>query len=189
MSEYQFYQFCSLSTPLSPKARDEMHSLSSRAHVTTHGATYVYNYGDFKGDEKKLLLKHFDVFFYMANWGIVELMLKYPREKIDVTEIKKYCSNGVVSCTEHDQNVVLEIRINDEDGGGGWVDGEGWLSDLLPLYDEIINKDYRLLSLTLNINRDLGYDIEETQDCEILQADLSSAQKVFLKCVGEAVVS
>lgn len=67
MSEYQYYEFCSISKPLTREARMEMASLSSRAKVSTHGASYVYNYGDFKGDPKQLLLKHFDVFSSPVN--------------------------------------------------------------------------------------------------------------------------
>jgi hypothetical protein len=63
MSEYQYYEFCRITTPLSSEARKEMVSLSSRAQVSTHGASYVYNYGDFRGNPEQLVLKHFDVFF------------------------------------------------------------------------------------------------------------------------------
>jgi hypothetical protein len=33
---------------------------------------HVYNYGDFRGKPKELLLKRFDVFFYISNFGMVE---------------------------------------------------------------------------------------------------------------------
>ncbi|MCW5590456.1 MAG: hypothetical protein KIT27_12460, partial [Legionellales bacterium] len=69
MSEYQYYEFCSINKPLSTEARKEMLSLSSRASVGTHTASYVYNYGDFRGKPKQLVLKHFDVFFYISNFG------------------------------------------------------------------------------------------------------------------------
>ncbi len=39
MSEYQYYEFCSISKPLSQETRKEMASLSSRAKVGTHGAS------------------------------------------------------------------------------------------------------------------------------------------------------
>ncbi len=47
MSEYQYYEFYRINTPLSAAARTEMISLSSRAKVGTHNASHVYNYGDF----------------------------------------------------------------------------------------------------------------------------------------------
>ncbi|EKD72555.1 MAG: hypothetical protein ACD_45C00643G0004 [uncultured bacterium] len=66
MSEYQYYEFCSITSPISSEARKAMRSLSSRANVSTHGVSYTYNYGDFKGEPKKLLLKYFDVFFILV---------------------------------------------------------------------------------------------------------------------------
>ena len=55
MSEYQYYEFCKIHAPLSSEARKEMQSLSSRAKISTHGAIYVYNYGDFRGNAKEPL--------------------------------------------------------------------------------------------------------------------------------------
>ena len=52
MSEYQYYEFCRLNKPISAPAREEMASLTSRARITTHGASFVYNYGNFRGDCK-----------------------------------------------------------------------------------------------------------------------------------------
>lgn len=80
MSEYQYYEFCKTHKPLSIYARNEMQALSSRAKITTHGASYEYNYGDFRGDPKALLLKHFDIFFYISNWGCIQLMFKYKTQ-------------------------------------------------------------------------------------------------------------
>lgn len=91
MSEYQYYEFCCISEPLSAEARREMHSLSSRAQVGTHGAHYVYNYGDFRGEPEALLLKYFDVFFYIANWGTLQLSFKYSVQDINIAEVKKFC--------------------------------------------------------------------------------------------------
>lgn len=82
MSEYQYYEFCKISAPLTAEVKKEMRSLSSRANVSTHGASYVYNYGDFRANPKELLLKYFDVFFYISNWGCIQLMFKYQRQNI-----------------------------------------------------------------------------------------------------------
>src|SRR5208282_745549 len=97
MSGYQYYEFCRIKAPISQKAREEMASLSSRANVGTHGASYVYNYGDFRGDSKKLLLKYFDVFFYISNYGTIQLMFKYKLGQVNIEELKKYDIKHVIS--------------------------------------------------------------------------------------------
>lgn len=79
-----------------------MRSLSSRAQVGTHSASYVYHDGDFRGIPEALLLKYFDIFFYISHWGTIRLMFKYPVQEIDITELKNTVLNllSAVSCRE-----------------------------------------------------------------------------------------
>jgi len=183
MSEYQYYEFCSVRSPLSAQARKEMYSLSSRAKVSTHGATYVYNYGNFRGNAKQLLLKYFDVFFYIANWGTVELMFKYPAEKVDVSALKKLAIKHVVDCQQRDENVVLTVHVNNEEGFG-WTEGEGLLPNLLSLYDEIKNQDYQWLHLVSVIQKEFAGEQENALSDFLSTVSLSSTQQAFLDAVG-----
>jgi len=184
MSEYQYHEFCSIYKPLSPTARKEMHSLSSRACVTTHGASYVYNYSDFRGEPEKLLLKYFDIYFYMTNWGTFQLIFKYPKGEIDIGEIKKYCIEDVISCKQYRQNILLDVNISDEEGSWGWVEGEGRVADLMPLYDEIKEKNYRLLSLASAVNDVLIGEDQNAVSSAIAKIKPSLAQQSFLDGVG-----
>jgi hypothetical protein len=184
MSDYQYYEFCRLGTPLSAETRKEMHSLSSRAQVTTHGASYVYNYGDFRGNPKKLVLKHFDVFFYISNSGTVRLIFKYDSKDVDYQELQKNCIKHVISCEQHEQTSLLEVHISNEEGFG-WTEGEGILADLLPLYDEIKNKNYQLLRLVSAINNKFTGAPQGAVNKTVSKANLlSPAQEAFLKNVG-----
>lgn len=151
MSEYQYYEFCKINSPLTAEARKAMHSLSSRAQVGTHGASFVYNYGDFRGEPKELLLKYFDVFFYVSNFGSVRLIFKYSDLDIKASELKKHCISDVIECGHHGSHTLLDIDFHNEDGFG-WVEGEGMLPNLLPLYDEIKSGNYQLLQLIGSIN-------------------------------------
>ena len=183
MSEYQYYEFCSISKPLTREARMEMASLSSRAQVSTHGASYVYNYGDFKGDPKRLVLKHFDVFFYINNFGGIRLLFKYPVEGINITQMKKYCIKDVVSAKTQKEKILLDVDINVEEGFG-WIEGEGMLVDLLPLYDEIKTGNYQFLKLVSSIHEELTGE-ENTLKTTISKfKNLSAAQEAFLACIG-----
>jgi hypothetical protein len=176
MSEYQYYEFCKINSPLTAEARKEMCLLSSRAKITTHGAFYVYNYGDFRGNPKELLSKYFDVFFYISNWGCIRLIFKYSPEEIDVTELKKYNTKHVINCIEQDQHVLLDIDFTNKNGFG-WVEGEGMLPNLLPLYDEIKFGNYRFLQLITHASQ--KNDNTLLVNNSILA--LSSAQEAFFK--------
>jgi hypothetical protein len=184
MSEYQYYEFCRIKKPLSPEARKEMTSLSSRTQISTHGVSYTYNYGDFRGDIKQLLLKYFDIFFYISNWGTVRLIFKYDAKNIDLKEIKKYLVKHVIDCEQHGQNILLDIDISNEEGGG-WTEGEGVLLDLLPLYTEIENKSYQFLQLVFAINDEFtGENTNALNEVVAKIKVLSPAQKAFLESIG-----
>ena len=180
MSEYQYYEFCRIATPLSSEARKEMASLSSRAQVSTHGASYVYNYGDFRGNPTQLVLKYFDVFFYIANFGTIQLMFKYNASQIDTNEIKKYCIKHTLECKQYEQDIVISIYIQNEDGFG-WTEGEGVLPDLLPLYDEIKSKNYQFFRIIAAIHGEWVAGKEGTLSKLLEEIIPSSAQKEFLK--------
>lgn len=186
MSEYQYYEFCSLHSPLSAAARKEMSALSSRAQVGTHSASYVYHYGDFRGNPKALLLKYFDVFFYSSNWGTIRLMFKYPTQAIEREKLKKYCIKQVISCQAQGDFVVLNMAINNEDGFG-WIEGEGLLAAFLPLYEELQSKNYQFLQLIKAIHDELTSGKENTLASVLADMKLSAAQSAFLEHTGVAV--
>ena len=184
MSEYQYYEFCKIDKPLSAEARKEMHSLSSRAKVGTHGASYEYNYGDFKGKPKALLLKYFDVFFYISNWGTVQLMFRYPAGTVDFLMLKKHQIKHIIECEQVNDQIVLDITLNNEDGFG-WTEGEEVLSDLLPLYDAVKTDATRFLELVTAIHDELSGETEGSFKTTMKKlAPLSAAEKALIKNIG-----
>ena len=48
-------------------------------------------------------------------------------------------------------HVVLDINFSNEDGLD-WIEGDGMLPDLLPLYDEIKARNYQFLRLVAGAN-------------------------------------
>jgi hypothetical protein len=184
MSEYQYYEFCSINKPLTSEARKEMSSLSSCANVGTHNASYVYNYGDFRGNSDKLLLKYFDFFFYISNFGTIRLTFKYNASQINIDEMKKYCVEDVIEYEQYGQDILLDISLQNEDGFG-WTEGEGVLADLLPLYDEIKSKKYQFLRIVSAVNDEWTGTIDEALKTLLSETKLfSQAQQAFLEKAG-----
>jgi hypothetical protein len=144
MSEYQYYEFQAIDRPLTQKEQDELGELSSRAEITSTSFTNEYNYGDFRGDENKVLAKYFDAFLYVANWGTHRVAFRLPRELVDVEALRPYCDGEFVSLHEHKNVVVVDLTTNLE-GGGSWEQGEGYLAPLLPLRSELLAGDLRPL--------------------------------------------
>lgn len=147
MSEYQYYEFQSVDRPLTKSEQEAISKLSSRAQISSSRAIFLYNYGDFPGQEKQVLIKYFDAMFYIANWGSLQLMFRFPKGLIDIELMQKYCVEDIVEVSEINDFVILEISINEEEGFDGWIEGEGKLSSLIGLRQEILRGDYRLLYL------------------------------------------
>ena len=150
MSEYQFYEFRAIDRPLTQDEMDAVGRLSSRVDLSPHHAIFVYNYSDLPASAEALLAKYFDAMFYIANWGSCRLMFRLPKHAIDLEQMRAYCRPLIVeeyvTLTVHDEHIVLNIEWHD-DGGWGWIEGEGWLPRLMPLRDDLLRGDVRLLYL------------------------------------------
>lgn len=50
----------------------------------------MYSYSDFCYDEEEVLVDYFDFMFYIVNWGIKRMMMKFLFELVDYNFLKKY---------------------------------------------------------------------------------------------------
>jgi hypothetical protein len=146
MSEYQYYEFQAIDRPLSEKEQAEVGSYSSRSEVTPTRAVFTYNYSDFHGDPQKILQKYFDAMLYLTNWGSKQLALRLPRALVDAKALASYCYPELISTSVTKEHVILNIYFHEEEGGS-WAEGEGWLSSLAMLRQDILLGDYRALYL------------------------------------------
>jgi hypothetical protein len=80
-------------------------------------------------------------------------------------------------------NIFYWILVLITKGVGGWAEGEGLLPDLLPLYEEIRNKDYRFLDLVLAINERFSGSGKRLDSIVENTSLLSLAQRAFLNCI------
>ncbi|PZV09111.1 MAG: hypothetical protein DCF32_03195 [Leptolyngbya sp.] len=163
MSEYQYYEFQALDRPLTLKEQETLQALSSRAHITPNRATFLYNYGDFRGDPEALLAKYFDAMLYIANWGTWQIMFRLPKALVERSWFEPYEVEDAIAVSTTAHHLILNIEIREEGGMVGWVEGEGWLPRLLPLRDDLLAGDLRLLYLAwLRVCPNLaGVDLEE----------------------------
>lgn len=172
MSEYQYYEFQAIDRPLTRAEQEEVAKLSSRVdpHPTT--AVFVYHYSGLRGNPTEILAKYYDAFFYIANWGSIKLSFRFPKSTLILEEIKPYCVDDVVSYEEKGAYILLHFEFNTEEWFD-WTEGDGYLSQFLPLRQAIMERDYRLLYLgwlsMLSGNRggaDVGYNDHEEWDDE-----------------------
>jgi hypothetical protein len=146
MSEYQYYEWQTVDRILTAEEQDAVNSLSSHIDVSSSRAVVTYNWSGFRHDPRQVLLKYFDAFFYLANWGSLRLMFRFPKGLIDESDIDPYCVDEYISFETIGEYQVLELDFNDE-GGDGWVEAEAGLSHFIRLRADILDGDYRLLYL------------------------------------------
>jgi hypothetical protein len=180
MSEYQYYEFISVDHPLNDKDMQALRNLSSRAQITPSSFVNEYHWGDFKGNPLKLVEKYFDAFLYVANWGTRWMMLKVPRNLVDVDLVKQYCPGDGAVVHEKGDHLIFEFNSETEDYE--WEEGEGWLSSLISLRADILHGDYRSLYLAWLF----CVQMEEMEDDELEPpvppnlADLNAPLKSFV---------
>ncbi|MDG4793605.1 hypothetical protein [Micromonospora sp. WMMD1082] len=148
MSEYQYYEFTAVDRPLAARDQAELRSLSTRADITATSFVNTYEWGDFKGDPRKLMERYFDAHLYLANWGTRQLMLRLPKHGLDPAAVAQYCQGDSASAWTAGTHVIIDLHSEDEDGTDEWdLDGHGLLTSIIPVRAGLTAGDLRLLYL------------------------------------------
>lgn len=144
MSEYQYYEFQVVERPLTREQISQLRALSTRAVITPNSFTNTYHYGDFRGNPRKLMESYFDAHVYVSNFGTVTFLLRLSRGVLMDGTLAQYSSGDGLDFWTTREHTVLEWR-RDDDPPDEWVEGEGWMAQLLPIRDELVRGDYRSL--------------------------------------------
>jgi hypothetical protein len=148
MSEYQYYEFHAIDRPLDRAAQQALRSISSRARITATSFTNHYEWGDFKGDPRKLMEQWFDLHLYLANWGTRRLMMRVPKRLLDRRELAPFIDElDWVDVWTSGDNLIVDIHRDEAAPDDEWDDGFGWLSPLASLRTDVLSGDLRLFYL------------------------------------------
>ena len=148
MSEYQYYEFTAVDRPLTTREQSELRSLSTRADITATSFVNTYEWGNFKGDPRKLMERYFDAHLYLANWGTRELMLRLPKRVLDPAVVADYCVGDSASAWTNGKHLIIGLNREDEDGTDEWdIGGEGLLASIIGVRTSLAAGDLRLLYL------------------------------------------
>jgi hypothetical protein len=109
MSEYQYYEFLALDRPLTDEQRAELRSLSTRAEITATRFVNEYNWGDLRGDPRKMMERYFDAFLYLANWGTRRLMFRLPSGVLDEETAELYCYTDAASALVTKDHLIVSL--------------------------------------------------------------------------------
>ncbi len=146
MSEYQYYEFLAVDHPLDERQQAEVRALSSRARITATSFTNEYNWGNFRGDPRKMMERYYDAHLYLTNWGTHQVMLRLPRTHLSLKVAEQYCVDPHVTAWTAGEHLILDLTSEDETGD--WVEGaEDSLSAIVGVRTELGAGDLRPLYL------------------------------------------
>ena len=146
MSEYQYYAFVAIDRPLDAQAQAEVGALSTRAEITATRFVNEYHWGDFRGDPNQLMERYYDAHLYFANWGTRRIMLRLPRNLLDLDVAGQYCVSDQVTAWTAGQHLVLSLT-NDDESGDWDYEPQASLSSVIGIRDELAAGDHRALYL------------------------------------------
>ncbi|MDI7277293.1 MAG: hypothetical protein QME94_15055 [Anaerolineae bacterium] len=147
MSEFQYYEWQAIDRPLTGAEMREVGRLSSHMDlVTPTQAVVTYEWGDFKHDPTEVLLRYFDAFLYWANWGSRSLAFRFPKGAIDVEGVNAYWVDDELTLRERGDHLLLDLDMGYLEPGD-WYEEPPGLGSLLPLRQQIIEGEYRVLYL------------------------------------------
>jgi hypothetical protein len=130
MSEYQYYEFRTIDRFLTPEQMSDLRALSSRAEITPNSFTNTYNYGDFRGNPRKLMESYFDAHVYVSNFGTLTFMLRLPQTVIPDDTLALYAVEDSLDWWTTDEHTIVDWQLN-EDGGGDWVEVRSFLERII----------------------------------------------------------
>ena len=175
MSGFQYHEWQAVDRVLTPEEQAAVNDLSSHIEVSSSRAVVTYHWSDFRHDPKQVLLKFFDAYFYLANWGSLRLMFRFPKGLLYEADIEPYCIDEYITFETFGKYQVLDLDFSPEDGGG-WMEAEAGLSHFVRLRADLLEGDFRLLylawlkAMTMYGNPYADEEYEE-DDCEIAAYD------------------
>jgi hypothetical protein len=121
----------------------ELRAVSTRAEISPTRFWNEYQWGDLKAEPAVLLERYFDAHLYFANWGTQRLLLRLPKDRVDVELLEGYFVTGHASgISVKGKHVVLEFVSDIEEPE--YDEGPpGPLAALTPLREELLRGDLR----------------------------------------------
>ncbi|MBT2403451.1 MULTISPECIES: hypothetical protein [unclassified Streptomyces] len=147
MSQYQYYEFQAIERPLTKDELEHVRALSSRARISATHFVNEYHYGDFRGDERKLMEQLYDAHLYFADWGSRRLMLRLPTALLPARSAEPYCAEDALSCWTRKGHLLLDFPYSAEDGGEWDFERSYTLASFTTLRTELAAGDLRPLYL------------------------------------------
>jgi hypothetical protein len=146
MNEFQFYEFQTIDKLLTTDQQTSLSYLSQTAQINNRQAIFTYSYGDLPRQPEDLVARLFDAMLYLSTWGSKQLIFRLPAAAIDPTQFQPFLIPHHIELIQDNSNYILVLNLG-EDDTVEWIDGEGELSKLTTLRQDLLAGDMRMLYL------------------------------------------
>ncbi|GAA2243038.1 hypothetical protein GCM10010145_06850 [Streptomyces ruber] len=164
MSEYQYYEFQALDRPLSHEEQAQLRAISTRARITATSFINTYEWGDLKGDPRRMTERYFDAHLYVTNWGTHRLMLRLPKQTLSLPTVQPYFLDPHVDAWTTRTHLLLDLTSEDQEGD--WIEGaDDSLAALIGVRDELATGDLRPLYLAW-LSALTAWELEDDEEQE-----------------------
>ncbi|ENM3806385.1 hypothetical protein NTE20_002362 [Vibrio cholerae] len=143
MSEYQYYKFERLDGYLDAKACQALRAISSRAEISATAFQVYYTYSDLKAEPFELMLKYFDIGFYYADWGSIDVYIKLPAGTLP-DALLGFSSDGL-HVHENDEWQLLIFSLEEYDEYFDDEHADDFFQHLAALRGGLMQGDWRLV--------------------------------------------
>lgn len=142
MSEYQYYEFLALDRPLTQLEQQELRGVSSRAKISSTRFSNFCHYGDLRAEPIDVLLRYFDVFVYVSNFGSRCVAFRFPLGSLDRDLINCESLSHAVEIHENAEFEAAEFVYSNEPDGY-YDEGDEWMGRLSAVRDVLLRRDQR----------------------------------------------
>ena len=105
---------------LAPEEQVSVIDLSRQIEVSSSRAVLAYHWSNFRQDPRHVLLKYFDAYVCLANWGSLRLMFPFPKGLLDEADLSPYCNDEYITFETIGKYQMLDLDFSPKDGGG-WM--------------------------------------------------------------------
>jgi hypothetical protein len=147
VSEFQYYEFQAVDSPLSLEAQRALRRITTRAEITSRSLVNTYEWGNFKGDPRRLVERWFDLFIYWANWGTRTLMVRVPSRFVELQAVRPYRAANTLDVRMANGFTILEFGRDLDPPPDDFPDEAGVSAPFTALRSNLLRGDWSCLYL------------------------------------------
>lgn len=180
MTARQYYEFQPLDRQIDEHERASLEHMFPGVVATHTRVVFQMQEGILDGALRALLAWHFDAMLHVNDWGARELAFRLPAGAVPKDQLAPWCDGTILTTIRSGQHVLVRVAL-DESNDEFWLEGDGWLSRLVELRDDLLHGDFRMLHLAWLLGVQFGIRGQATPPRPTALPALTPALRSFVE--------